>query len=169
NQICLNKGVIIDSDGMLYENGECTDVRLPSILIDSFGGMLCLPDGVFFLGKKGNGSKLLIRTCYLQLCELIESNRKNDGPASIGCTITGTPVLQCNETIFYQFLPDGNVQRGDSLQFYETLNNPNNFLLVDAQALTFQYNAYMILLTSPKVERFNEAVKWPGFTQYFMP
>jgi hypothetical protein len=27
----------------------------------------------------------------------------------------------------------------------------------------------MILLTSPKVERFNEAVKWNGFTQYFMP
>ncbi|CAG8765520.1 6975_t:CDS:1, partial [Cetraspora pellucida] len=91
NQICLNKGVIIDSDGMLYENGECTTMRLPSILIDSFGGMLYLPDGVFFLGKKSNGSKLLIRPCYLQLCELIESDRENDGPASTGCTITGTP------------------------------------------------------------------------------
>ena len=60
NQICLNKGVMIDSDGMLYENGECTGVRLPSILIDNFGKMLCLSDGVFFLEDENNGSKLLI-------------------------------------------------------------------------------------------------------------
>ena len=26
----------------------------------------------------------------------------------------------------------------------------------------------MILFTSPKMERFNEAVKWLGFTQYYM-
>ncbi|CAG8719425.1 245_t:CDS:2, partial [Cetraspora pellucida] len=78
-------------------------------------------------------------------------------------------VLQCTQTIFYQFLPDGNVQRGDALQFYETLNNPNNFFLIDAQVLTFNYNAYMILFTSPKMERFNEALKWTGFNEYFMP
>ncbi|CAG8850972.1 1536_t:CDS:1, partial [Racocetra persica] len=76
---------------------------------------------------------------------------------------------QCNQTIFYQLLPDGNVQMGDALQFYETLNNPNNFFLVDSQALTFKYKAYMILFTSPKTERFNEAVKWTGFNEYFMP
>ncbi|CAG8635136.1 28065_t:CDS:2, partial [Racocetra persica] len=58
---------------------------------------------------------------------------------------------------------------GDISLFRRTLDSPNNFLIVDAQALTFKYKAYMILLTSPKVERFNEAVKWPGFTQYFMP
>ncbi|CAG8799827.1 32188_t:CDS:2, partial [Racocetra persica] len=194
NQICLNKGVITDSDGMLYDNGECTDVQLPSKLMDNFGGILCLPDDVFFLGDENMyGSKLLIRNCYLQLLELIEKNRKRDGPAYTGCTITGTPgigktyfglyllfyirynypeaiiVWQCTEKICYQFSPDGNVQEGDISLFRKTLNNRDNFLLVDAQALTFPYSAYKVLLTSPKVERFNEAVKWPGFTQYFMP
>ncbi|CAG8468852.1 19340_t:CDS:2 [Cetraspora pellucida] len=193
NQICLNKGVIIDLDDMLYRNGECTDVRLPSILIDNFGKMLCLLDGVFFLEDEDNGLKLLIRPCYLQLCELIENDHEKSGPASAGCMITGTPgigktyfglylffyirynypdaiiVWQCNETIFYKFLPDGNMQIGDALQFYEMLNNPNNFFLVDSQALTFKYKAYMILFTSPKMERFNEAVKWPGFMKYYMP
>ena len=65
--------------------------------------------------------------------------------------------------------PDGNVQKGDIYKFDMTLNNRDNFLLVDAQALTFKYKAYMILFTSPKMERFNEAVKWPGFMKYFMP
>ncbi|CAG8520915.1 6823_t:CDS:10, partial [Cetraspora pellucida] len=120
NQICLDKGVIIDSDGILYKNRECTDVRLPSILINSFRGMLCLPD---------------------------------DGPAFTGCTITGTPGI--GKTYF-----DGDVQEGDISLFRRTLKNPNNFLLIDAQASTFKYKAYMILLTSLKVERFNEAVKW---------
>ncbi|CAG8602124.1 11129_t:CDS:2, partial [Cetraspora pellucida] len=193
NQICLNKSGIIDSDGMLYENGECTSVRLPSILIDNFGKMLCLPDGVFFLRDEDNGSKLLIRPCYLQLCELIENDRGKGGPASAGCAITGTPgigktyfglyllfyirykypnaiiVWQCNEKICYQFSPDSNVQKGDIYKFDMTLNNRNNFLLVDAQALTFKYKAYMILFTSPKRERFNDALKWTGFSEYFMP
>ncbi|CAG8834519.1 21186_t:CDS:2, partial [Racocetra persica] len=57
---------------------------------------------------------------------------------------------------------------GDISQFDMTLNNRDNFLLVDAHTMTW-YSAYKILFTSPKVERFNEAVKWPGFTQYFMP
>ncbi|CAG8778225.1 31077_t:CDS:2, partial [Racocetra persica] len=115
------------------------------------------------------GSKLLIRNCYLQLCELIEKDREQDGPAFIGCTITGTPVWQRNERNCYHFLPDGNVQKGDISLFDETLDNPNNFLIIDAQALELRYKAYMILLTSPRVERFNEALKWSGFTQYYMP
>ncbi|CAG8499076.1 16870_t:CDS:2 [Cetraspora pellucida] len=174
NQICLDKGVIIDSDGILYKNRECTDVQLPSILIDSFGGMLCLPDGVFFLGDKDNGSRLLIQNCYLQLIELIKKKRRRDGPASTGCMITGTPgigktyfglyllfyirynypkaiiVWQYSENICYQFSPDGDVQEGDISLFRRTLKNPNNFLLIDAQDLTFKYKAYMILLISPK-------------------
>ncbi|CAG8661206.1 5202_t:CDS:2, partial [Racocetra fulgida] len=115
------------------------------------------------------------------------------GSASSGCAITSTPgigktffglyllfyirynypdaiiVWQFAEKICYQFSPDGNVQKGDISLFDKTLDNPNNFLLVDAQALTFQCDAYMILFTSPKLERFNEAVKWQGFTQYYMP
>ncbi|CAG8580043.1 2290_t:CDS:2, partial [Ambispora leptoticha] len=193
NYVFLNKGVTTDSDGMLYDNGKKTDVKLPSILMNDFGGMLCLPDGVFFLGYKSYGSKLLIRNCYLQLFELIETNRKSNGPASAGCTITGTPgigktyfglyllfyirynypevtiVWQCNEKICYRFLPNDNVQKGDINLFDRTLDSPNDFLLVDEQALTFKYKAYMIQLTSPKGERFKEAVKWPGFTKYFMP
>ncbi|CAJ0887474.1 12735_t:CDS:2 [Entrophospora sp. SA101] len=193
NHVCLNKGVITDSDGMLYSNGECTDVRLPSILTDACGGMLCLPDSVYFLGDEDYGLKLLIRNCYLQLLDLIEKNRKQDGPAKRGCAITGTPgigktyfglyllfyirysypdaiiVWQCNEKICYRFSPNGNMQKGNIDQFDKTLDNCNNFFLVDAQALTFSYKAYMILFTSPKTERFNKAVKWPGFTQYYMP
>ncbi|RHZ89720.1 hypothetical protein Glove_12g50 [Diversispora epigaea] len=42
--ICLNKGVITDSNGMLYNNGEITNIRLPSKLVDNFGGILCLSD-----------------------------------------------------------------------------------------------------------------------------
>ncbi|CAG8443324.1 14649_t:CDS:2 [Cetraspora pellucida] len=169
NQICLNKGVVTGSDGMLYDNGECTNMRLPSILIDCFGGMLCLPDDVFFLGDKDNGSRLLIRICYLQLCEIIEKNRKQGGPASNGCTITGIPSI-------------GKTYFGLYLLFYIRYNYPNAIVIwqynkkmcyqfspdVDEQALTTKYKAYMILLTS-KMECFNEAVKWPGFTQYFMP
>src|SRR6185312_787474 len=107
------------------------DVKLPSKLINDFGGMLCLPDDVFFLGDKVNGSKLLIQNCYLQLLDLIEVNRKQGGPARRGCAITGTPgigktyfglylifyirynypkaviVWQYNEKICYQFSPDG--------------------------------------------------------------
>ncbi|CAG8837727.1 19577_t:CDS:2, partial [Racocetra persica] len=64
NYVFLNKGVTTDSDGMLYDNRKKTDVKLPSILMNDFGGMLCLPD---------------------------ESDRENNGPASTGCTITGTP------------------------------------------------------------------------------
>jgi len=169
------------------------DVKLPSKLINDFGGMLCLPDDVFFLGDKVNGSKLLIQNCYLQLLDLIEVNRKQGGPARRGCAITGTPgigktyfglylifyirynypkaiiVWQYNGKICYQFSPDGNTQKGNISQFGITLNNPDNFLLIDAQALTCPYSAYMILLTSPRVERFNEAIKWTGFTEYFMP
>ncbi|CAG8700310.1 4037_t:CDS:1, partial [Ambispora leptoticha] len=126
------------------------------------------------------------------LFDLIETDRKSNGPASAGCTITGTPgigkkyfglyllfyirynfpeatiVWQYNEKICYRFLPNDNVQKGDINLFDGTLNSPNNFLIVDAQALTFNYQAYMIQLTS-RGERFNEAVKWPGFAKYFMP
>ncbi|CAG8669724.1 4007_t:CDS:2, partial [Ambispora leptoticha] len=193
NYVLLNKGVTTDSDGMLYDNGKKTNVKLPSILMNDFGGMLCLPDGVFFLGNKSYGSKLLIRNCYLQLFELIKMNCKSNGPASAGCTITGTPgigktyfglsllfyirynypeatiVWQYNEKMCYQFLPNDNVQKEDINLFNRTLDSPNNFFLVDAQALTFNYQAYMIQLTSPKEERFKKAVKWPGFAKYFMP
>jgi len=88
---------------------------------------------MFFLGDEDYGSKLLIRTCYLQLLDLIEKNRKHDGPAKRGCAITGTPsigktyfglyilfyihykypkaiiIWQCDEKICYKFSPDGNV------------------------------------------------------------
>ncbi|CAG8792462.1 15580_t:CDS:2, partial [Racocetra fulgida] len=117
----------------------------------------------------------------------------SDGPARAGCAITGTPgigksyfglyllfyirynypeaiiIWQYDKKICYQFSSDSNVQNGYIYQFDEILRNSNNFFLVDAQELTSKRKAYMILLTSPKVERFNEAVKWPGFTQYFMP
>ncbi|CAJ0644343.1 4612_t:CDS:2 [Entrophospora sp. SA101] len=193
NHVCLNNGVITDSDGMLYNNGEITDLQLPSKLMDNFGGMLCLPDGVFFLGEEYKyGSKLLIRNCYLQLLELIEKNRKPGLSAHTGCTITGTPgigktyfglfilfyvryrypkatiIWRGDENNCYQFLSEGDVQERDFHQFSKTLNNAENFYIADAHVMTW-CSAYKILLTSPMVERFNEAVKWPGFTQYFMP
>ncbi|CAG8704734.1 2867_t:CDS:2, partial [Cetraspora pellucida] len=193
NYVFLNKGVTTDSDGMLYDNRKKTDVKLPSILMNDFGGMLCLPDGVFFLGRKNYGSKLLIRNCYLQLFELIEMNRKFNGPAQDGCVITGTPgirktyfglyllfyirynypeatiFLQSNKQFCYQFLSNDNVQEGDISLFRRTLDSPNNFFIVDALTLKVEYQAYMILLTLPREKRFNEAIKWPGFSKYFMP
>ncbi|CAI2193055.1 6954_t:CDS:2, partial [Funneliformis geosporum] len=193
NYICLNKGVITDSDGMLYHNGADTGVQLPFKLIDEFGGMLCLPDDVFFLGEREKyGSKLLIRNCYLQLLELIEKNRGQRGPAETGCTITGTPgigktyfglfilfyirykypkakiVWRGDKNTCYLFSPENRVLKGNIQQFDGALNDYKNFYLSDAHTMTW-YSAYKILLTSPKNERFNEAVKWPGFTQYFMP
>ncbi|CAG8840985.1 35192_t:CDS:1, partial [Racocetra persica] len=38
NYVFLNKGVTSDSDGMLYDNGKKTDEKLPSILMNDFGG-----------------------------------------------------------------------------------------------------------------------------------
>ncbi|CAG8629894.1 1532_t:CDS:1 [Ambispora gerdemannii] len=191
--VCLNKGVVTDSDGMLYNNGEITNIRLPSKLMDSFGGILCLPNGVFFLGdEREYGSKLLIRNCYLQLLELIEKECGKEGPASTGYAITGTPgigktyfglyllfyirykypkatiIWRGDENKCYQFSPDGNVQKGNFSLFDKMLGNSDNFYIADAHTMT-RCEAYKILLTSPKAERFNEAVKWNGFTQYYMP
>ncbi|KAF0480809.1 crinkler CRN family protein [Gigaspora margarita] len=189
DHIYLNKGVITDSDGNLYNNGKRINLQLPSGLTENLEGMLSLPDGVFFLGCQNYGSKLLVRKCYLQLLDLIEKG----GPAKSGCAITGTPgigksffgfyllfyfhykypdatiVWHCEKKICYQFSPDGSVQKGDIYQFDVTLNDPKNFLLVDAQPLRFLYEAYKILLTSPKTGRYDEAIKWPGFCKYFMP
>ncbi|CAG8532928.1 10980_t:CDS:2 [Cetraspora pellucida] len=192
NYLCLNKGVTTDSDGMLYDNRKKTELKLAPILMNGFGGMLCLPDDVFFLGRKTYGSKLLIQNCYLQLFELIEMNHKFNGPAQNGCVITGTPgigktyfglyllfyihyiypnaiiIWQSNKQFCYQFLPDDTVQEGDISLFRRTLDSPDNFLIVDAQTLEVEYTAYTILLTSPRGERFNEAIKWSGFSKYFM-
>ncbi|CAG8799547.1 10645_t:CDS:1, partial [Cetraspora pellucida] len=164
--------VITDSDGMLYDNGECTDVQLPSKLMDNFGGILCLPDGVFFLGDRDYGSRLLIRNCYLQLLDLTKKDSKEGGPARSVYTITGTPgigktyfglfilfyirciyykaTVICNDqNICYGFSPEGNVQKGDVNQFEEALENPENFYIADALMMK-KYPAYKILLTSPK-------------------
>ncbi|CAG8597147.1 1130_t:CDS:2, partial [Diversispora eburnea] len=193
SHIYLNKGMITDSNGRLYNNGDITDTQLPSKLMDNFGGILCLPDGAFFLGDECEyGSKLLIRNCYLQLLELIEKNREPGSPAVTGCAITGTPgigktyfglyllfyirykypkatiIWRGDEDICYQFLPDGNVQEGDFSLFRKTLEISDNFYISDAHTMT-RCKAYKFLLTSPKAERFNEAVKWRGFTKYFMP
>ncbi|KAF0332866.1 DUF185-domain-containing protein [Gigaspora margarita] len=86
DQVYLNKGVIADAEGKLYSDRKYVGLRLSSELMDSFGGMLCLPDA-FFLGRHNYGSKLF---------------------------------------------------------------------------------AYMVLLTLPKAERYDEAIKWPGFTKCFM-
>ncbi len=77
-------------------------------------------------------------------------------------------IWRADQVICYQFSPDGKVKLGDCHQFCDALYNHNNFYLVDAQVLESQ-NAYMLHFTSPKKERFNEAVKSPGFTMYFMP
>ncbi|CAG8683750.1 4798_t:CDS:2, partial [Racocetra fulgida] len=123
----------------------------------------------------------------LESYSTIENNNfcLNKGPAWAGCAITGTPsigksyfglyllfyirfnypeaiiIWQYDKKLCYQFSSDGNVQNRDIYQFDEILRNSNNFFLVDAQELISKRKAYMILLTSPKVERFNEAVKWP--------
>ncbi|CAG8733459.1 7978_t:CDS:2, partial [Funneliformis caledonium] len=139
-------------------------------MVDDFGGMLCLPNGLFYMG---------------------EENRKPIGPARTGCMITGSPgigktyfglfilfyirymypkatIVWRGEKDCYQFSPEGNVQEGNIRQFSKTLSDPKNFYIADASTMTW-YSAYKILLTSPEPERFKKAVKWPGFTQYFMP
>ncbi|RHZ75565.1 hypothetical protein Glove_212g139 [Diversispora epigaea] len=191
--VYLNKGVITDSDGILYNNGEITNIRLPSKLVNNFGGILCLPDGIFFLGEEHKyGSKLFIRNCYLQLLESIEKDRKLGLSAHTGCAITGVPgigktyfglyllfyihykypkatiIWRGDENKSYQFSPDGNVQKEDINLFDKMLENPDNFYIANAHTMTW-YSAYKILLTSSKVERFDKALKWPGFTHYCMP
>ncbi|CAG8782663.1 18857_t:CDS:2, partial [Gigaspora margarita] len=193
NEIYFEQGIVCDLDGRLYINGESSNMQLPSKLMENFGGMLCLPDNIFFLGNEVYGSKLLIRRCYLQLLNIIIESRQKGGPAKSGCAITGTPgtgklyfgfyllfylyykypnatiVWYCNENICYQFMPDGNVLEGDIYQFGIALRNRDNFLLMDAADLKFQYKAYKVLFTLPKAESPNDPCNWPGFTKFYMP
>ncbi|CAG8462536.1 5574_t:CDS:2 [Funneliformis caledonium] len=162
--IYLNIGVTVDSNGTLYHNGATTNLEMPSKLMNTL--KLVLPKDVYFLGKEQMyGSMVFIRRYYLALIELIEENRHGPNDSAYnGCTITGTP----DKVTCYQFSPDGKVKLGDRYQFEDILNNHSNFYLVDAQVLELQ-KAYTLHFTSPKKERYNEAVKSPGFTTYFMP
>ncbi|CAG8709748.1 22047_t:CDS:2, partial [Gigaspora rosea] len=68
------------------------------------------------------------------------------GPARSDCAITGTP--------------------GEN--FVTNSRQMVVFLLIDAQPLKFLYEAYMVLLTSPKAERYDKAIKWPGLPKAFL-
>ncbi|CAG8752473.1 14604_t:CDS:2 [Gigaspora margarita] len=106
---------------------ECTDVQLPSILMDPvFTGLRVLH------GKEG-------------------------GPARRDYVITGTraTVIWNDHNTCYEFSSEGNVQEGDICQFDKTLKNEKNFYIADVLTVK-KYSAYKILITSLKVERFNE-------------
>ncbi|CAI2174198.1 6219_t:CDS:2, partial [Funneliformis geosporum] len=159
-------------------------------LEDNCAAILCLPDGVFFLGEEKFRSHLLIRNCYLQLTRLLKN-----GPSKYGCVITGTPGI--GKTYFglfllyyirlyypdstviwhkadsqfgtsYCFFPSGEVQIGHFNCFRSIASERKNFYLVDAQ-VPEGCSAYTILLTSPKQDLFNNFIKPYGFTKYYMP
>ncbi|CAG8553386.1 10183_t:CDS:2 [Funneliformis caledonium] len=190
--IYLKVGVTVDSNGTLYHNGVTTNLELPLKLMNTL--KLVLHENVYFLGQKQKyGSMVFIRKCYLALIELIEEKRHGpNDPAYSGCTITGTPgigktflalflfyyirnkypdatiIWRADKVICYRFSPEGKVDLGDRHKFHNALHDHSNFYLVEAQVLEEQ-KAYMLHFTSPKSERFNEAVKSQGFTTYFMP
>ncbi|CAG8462578.1 5317_t:CDS:1 [Paraglomus occultum] len=90
NIILINsKGQLIDNKG--EEDPKQLPFKLPSEipgLPDNCGGTLCLKDVTFaFVSRK---SRLLIRKPYLQLIEVLEDDRANEGKAEHGCAIVGT-------------------------------------------------------------------------------
>ena len=130
-----------------------------------------LPRGTYIMGDSTLGSRIYIRHCYLELwklChQLIHDKNMNTphlvilGNPGIGKTYFGFVILlllaRAGATVVYE---SGNfkklylftkeiVAKGTQYDFFEILNNPETYYIVDAVKPLY-YSAKTILLTSPR-------------------
>ncbi|CAG8596002.1 6195_t:CDS:2 [Funneliformis mosseae] len=150
NHVFLNKGVITDSDGMLYCNGMNTNVKLPSQTLLEIIEENRKPIGPARTGCMITGSPGIGKT-YFGLFILFY----------IRYMYPKATIVWRGEKDCYQFSPEGNLQDGNIRQFSKTLSNQKNFYIADAYTMTW-YSAYKILLTSPEPERYKEAKNIDG-------
>ena len=156
-------------------------------------GFLSLPDGVHWFGDGRLGSRLMVRRCYVDLCDLMQAaaaeNRNPDwivtGNPGIGKTFFagyamwffarhGRTIVweppQTGSNDRYLLRPNGSLGLGDASarSFALELQDPRTLVVTDAHSPPI-VNARTLLVTSPRKPAYYEYWKQRSAKLRYMP
>jgi len=151
--------------------------------------ILSLEEGTYFVGNQVSGSKMFVRRAYTDLFQIIEQKIAQGFNKAL---IVGNPgigkswflyyVMWClvkkhvpivlescaYSPNWYMFLPDGSVQKGNTSNRPQQLDDPNAWYLVDTTQPCL-CAAKTIMVSSPYKGHFKYYVKYEGSFIRYMP